>query len=87
MRVGRWFIAGLWAFGVLTGVAAAVSPSFRDLPVPALVWPLAASLVVDLALMPLAQAGRIAPLTFNERAIAVVGAGLLQIVVGIALQG
>ena len=81
MDVGRWFIGGLWAFGLVSGLAVAGSASLRALPIPSLAWPLAAALLADLALMPLAREGRIAPLTMNERAVAVIGAALIHTLV------
>lgn len=87
MRSGIWFIAGLWAFGLVSGLVVAGRPAWRDLAVPPYSWPLILALVVDLAHMPLARAGRIAPLTMNERAIGVIGAALIQILVLMAILG
>ena len=78
MTSGRWFILGLLVFGAVSGVLAATVPALRDLPLPALVWPLAASFLADLALMPAVRDGRIAPVSFTERAIGVVGGTLLH---------
>ena len=78
MPVGRYFIAGLWVFGLLSAIVLSGTPALRALPVPSLAWPLGAALLVDLALMPLTREGRVQPLTMNERAIAVIGAALIH---------
>lgn len=77
---GRLFVLALWAVGLATGLVLARAPdTLALLPSPALTVPLAVALVADLALRPAAASGRIAPLTMNDRAIAVIGAGLLAI--------
>jgi hypothetical protein len=81
MKAGTWFIVGLLAFGVVSGFVVAASPTLRGLPLPSLVWPLAASFLADLALLPAARAGRIEPITFNQRAIGVVGGTLAHMAV------
>jgi hypothetical protein len=81
MKAGTWFIVGLLAFGVVSGFVVAASPYLRGLPLPSLVWPLAASFIADLALLPAARAGKIVPVTFNERAIGVVGGTLAHMLV------
>jgi hypothetical protein len=78
MRIGRYFILGLWVFGAAAGLVAAASPTVRAWPIPTLVWPLLAALAVDLALMPLAKQGHVEPLTMNERALAVIGSALIM---------
>jgi hypothetical protein len=77
MNVGRTFVAALLAFGVLAGIAIAKIPALEIVPVPAFTLPLIASLVADLLLMPLGRAGRIAPLTMEERGIGVLGSALI----------
>ena len=78
MTSGRLFILGLLAFGVAArpSVVATV-PAARSLPVPSIAWPLVASLLADLALMPLVKEGRVAPITMNERAVGVIGAAIV----------
>ncbi|KAA2235854.1 hypothetical protein [Salinarimonas soli] len=85
MRVGYWFVAALLVFGLASGLAIASTPGLRDGPVPPLIWIVAFALVVDLALMPLARAGRIGPITMNERAVGVIGAGIVQTLIAGAL--
>lgn len=80
-QTGRVFIAGLWAIGLLGGVAIAKAPEMIPLPTPFLTLPLLAALAADLGIRPAIRAGRIAPLTMNDRAIGVLGAGVLGIVV------
>jgi len=65
------------AAGVAIGLVVAAVPTVRAWPVPALIWPLALSLLLDLVLMPLAGQGRIEPLTMGERAAGVIGAALI----------
>jgi hypothetical protein len=81
-----WFVVGLWAFGLASAVAVARVPALAALPVPGLLLPLALSLLVDLATMPLVREGRLPPLSINDRAVAVIGAGLLHVGV-LALLG
>ncbi|HYF54925.1 MAG TPA: hypothetical protein VEA41_11765 [Salinarimonas sp.] len=81
MSVGRWFVAGIWAFGLASALAVATVPALRSLGVPSLAWPLLAALVTDLALRPAVAAGRIAPVTMNERFVAVIGAALIHTLV------
>jgi hypothetical protein len=77
MRVGRYFIVGLLVFGAIVGLVVAGSPRLRDSPIPPFIWPVALALIIDLALLPLARAGRIEPITMNERAIGVIGAAIV----------
>ena len=77
MSAGKLYVLGLLAFGVLAGLAVARFPALNVLPVPAFTLPLIASLVADLVMMPLGRAGRIEPLTMEQRAIGVVGAALI----------
>lgn len=83
---GRLFIAGLWAVGLGTGLALARAPESLPLPTPALTVPLVAALLADLALMPAMRAGRIGPVTMTDRALGVIGAGLIALAVS-ALAG
>jgi hypothetical protein len=77
MRVGRYFVIGLLAFGVLVGFVVGSSPRLRELPVPAVIWPVLFALLTELALLPLVRAGRVEALTMSERAIGVFGAALV----------
>lgn len=79
LNSGRLFILGLWAVGIVTGLVAARAPHLLPVPTPALIVPLAVALVADLALRPSIEAGRIAPITMNERAVGVIGAGLAAV--------
>ena len=81
MRVGRWFIAGLWVFGFVSGWATSTVPALRDLPIPSMIWPVLASFLIDLVLMRLVLADRVEPLTMNERAIGVFGAIAIHILI------
>ena len=82
---GRLLIVGLWLVGLGTGLVLAFRPDVLPLPTPILTVPLLAALAADLALMPAARAGRIAPVTMNDRAIGVIGAGIVAILVSALL--
>ncbi len=77
MPLGRVFIIGMLAFGVVAGLVIANVPAIRALPVPAIVWPVLVGLVADLILQALARQGRAEPLTMNERAIGIIGSGAI----------
>ena len=77
MRVGRYFVLGLLAFGVIVGLVLARVPQLQALPVPAFTLPLMLSFAVELALMPLVRHGRVQPLSMAERALGVIGAALI----------
>ncbi|HEY8382936.1 MAG TPA: hypothetical protein VIL09_12385 [Microvirga sp.] len=78
MAIGRYFIIGLLVFGVVAGLVVATQPGIRAWAIPPLAWPLILALVVDLLLFPFVREGRIRPLTMNERAIGVIGSGLIS---------
>ena len=82
---GRLFILGLWAVGLGTGLVLAFAPHLLPLPTPILTVPLLAALAADLALMPAARAGWITPITINDRAIGVIGGGVIAIAVSAIL--
>jgi hypothetical protein len=77
LTAGKLYVLGLLAFGIITGLAVAKIPALAVVPIPAFTLPLIASLIADLALMPLGRAGRIEPLTMEQRLIGVVGASLV----------
>jgi hypothetical protein len=79
MRIGRYFVGGLWAFGVLSALVVVSVPALRALEIPSVIWLIGAALLTDLALQPLAASGRIAPITMNERALGVIGGAILHI--------
>ena len=78
-RTGYAFIAGIWVVGALTGLVLGRAPATIPhwVPTPALTVPLVAGFIVDIALRPATERGRIFPLTMNERAIGVIGAALI----------
>ena len=86
IAVGRTFVIGMLAFGVVAGLVLAGVPALRDLPVPAIVWPILVGLAVDLVLKSLARQGRVEPLTMNERAFGIIGAGAIITAI-VALAG
>ncbi len=81
MTIGHIYIGGMLAFGVVAGLVIAHVPGARDWPIPVFVWPLILALLVDLVLMPQAQAGRISPITMTERAMGVIGSALVIIAI------
>lgn len=83
-RTGPLFIAGLWLVGAGLGLAISLRPGLWPTSVPVLVVPLLVALAVDVALLPIVRAGRVSPLTMNERALAVVGATLIALVLPVA---
>ncbi len=86
ISAGRLFVIGMLAFGVVAGLVVASVPVIRDLPVPAIVWPILVGLAIDLVLQALAREGRVEPLTMNERALGIIGAGAIITTI-IALVG
>jgi hypothetical protein len=86
ISAGRLFVIGMLAFGVVAGLVVASVPVIRDLPVPAIVWPILVGLAIDLVLQALAREGRVEPLTMNERALGIIGAGAIITAI-IALVG
>jgi hypothetical protein len=77
MHVGRHFIVGLLAFGVVVGLVVAHLPALAALPVPAFTLPLLLSFLVEVALMPFVRDGRVRALTMEERGLGVIGAALI----------
>ena len=86
ISAGRLFVIGMLAFGVVAGLVVASVPVIRDLPVPAIVWPILVGLAIDLVLQALAREGRVEPLTMNERALGIIGPGAIITAI-IALVG
>ncbi len=60
ISAGRLFVIGMLAFGVVAGLVVASVPVIRDLPVPAIVWPILVGLAIDLVLQALAREGEMA---------------------------
>ena len=76
-RTGQIFIAILWSAGLITGLVLARYPQLPDLPTLAFSILLAAGLVVDLAIRPRSQDGRMPPLTMPARGAGVIGGALI----------
>ena len=76
-RTGIVYVAVLLVAGVAIGWDAAAHPGLSSPVLPPFAWPLAVSLVLDLAIMQLAQRGRATALTMGERFGGVFGAGLI----------
>jgi hypothetical protein len=76
-RTGIAYIAVLLVCGVAIGWYAAANPGLNSPVLPPFAWPIAVSLVLDLAIMQLAQRGRATGLTMAERFGGVFGAGLI----------
>ncbi|PSC05682.1 hypothetical protein SLNSH_06795 [Alsobacter soli] len=61
------FVAGLALFGLLQGLAFARWPHLEDAVVPSFLWPLLASLAVDVAIRPAVAAGKLPDLRTETR--------------------
>ena len=81
MTIGRFYIAGMLAFGVVAGFVLLNLPQVRDSAIPVFIWPLVASFLVDIVLMPRAKAGEISPISMSERLVGVVGSALIILVI------
>jgi hypothetical protein len=81
MPTGRLFIIVMLAFGLVAGLVLANQPAWRDGPVPSVVWAILFGLALDLVIQWRAAQGRAVPLTMNERAIGIIGAGLIITVI------
>ena len=76
-RTGLVYIGVMLAAGVAVGLIVVARPALRDAAVPPIAWPLAVSLLIDLALAPVVARGRLPPVTLGERVVAFIGAGLV----------
>lgn len=84
-RTRLLYIATVLVSGIVIGLVVAQRPDLQGLLVPPVAWPFAVSLVLDLLIGQLAAQGRAEPLTMGDRFIAVLGAGLIIVVlVGMA---
>lgn len=81
MPTGRLYIIVMLAFGLVAGLVLASQPAWRDAPVPSVVWAIVFGLALDLLIQWRAAQGRAVPLTMNERAIGIIGAGLIITVI------
>ena len=81
MPTGRLFIIVMLAFGLVAGLVLANQPAWREGPVPSVVWAILFGLALDLVIQWRAAQGRAVPLTMNERAIGIIGAGLIITVI------
>jgi hypothetical protein len=76
-RTGVVYVALLLLSGVAIAFYVAGRPGLESPVLPPYAWPLAVSLVLDVAVMQLARQGRATPLTMGERIVGVFGAGLV----------
>jgi hypothetical protein len=76
-RTRLLYIAVVLVSGIVIGFVVRQNPEWQQMAVPPAAWPFAVSLVADLIVGQLAAQGRVAPLTMNDRFIAVIGAGLI----------
>jgi hypothetical protein len=76
-RTRLLYIAVVLVSGIVIGFVVRQKPEWQQMAVPPAAWPFAVSLVADLIVGQLAAQGRVAPLTMNDRFIAVIGAGLI----------
>lgn len=71
------YIAAMIVTGVVLGWVAAQNPSWQHAAITPAAWPLAVSLVLDVAIGQAAAHGKAAPLTMTDRFVGVLGAGLI----------
>jgi hypothetical protein len=76
-RTRLLYIAVVLVSGIVIGFVVRQNPEWQQMAVPPAAWPFAVSLIADLIVGQLAAQGRVAPLTMNDRFIAVIGAGLI----------
>jgi hypothetical protein len=76
-RTRLLYIAVVLVSGIVIGFVVRQNPEWQQMAVPPAAWPFAVSLVADLIVGQLAAQGKVAPLTMNDRFIAVIGAGLI----------
>jgi hypothetical protein len=71
------YIAAMIVAGLAIGWLAARNPQWQRAAIMPAAWPLAASLVLDIAIGRAAARGTAAPLTMTDRFVGVLGAGLI----------
>jgi hypothetical protein len=81
------FVAVLTLFGVAQGFVVARWPELESSAVPTFLWPILASLVIDVAIRPAVASGRIADLRTETRFAGVLAGVLAYTVVRWAIQG
>lgn len=80
------YIAAMIVTGVVIGWVAAQNPSWQHAAITPAAWPLAVSLLLDVAIGQAAARGRTLPLTMTDRFVGVLGAGLI-VTAFLAYQG
>lgn len=80
------YIAAMIVTGVVIGWLAAQNPSWQHAAITPAAWPLAVSLLLDVAIGQAAARGRTLPLTMTDRFVGVLGAGLI-VTAFLAYQG
>ncbi len=80
------YIAAMIVTGVVIGWVAAQNPSWQHAAITPAAWPLAVSLVLDVAIGQAAAHGKAQPLTMTDRFVGVLGAGLI-VTAFLAYQG
>lgn len=80
------YIAAMIVTGVVIGWVAAQNPSWQHAAITPAAWPLAVSLVLDVAIGQAAARGKAQPLTMTDRFVGVLGAGLI-VTAFLAYQG
>jgi hypothetical protein len=81
------FVAALTLFGVAQGLVVTRWPELERSVVPTFLWPILASLAIDVAIRPAVAAGRIADLRTETRFAGVLAGVLAYTVVRWAAQG
>ena len=80
-------IGALGIFGLGVGLLVGRMPELETYFFPPIMWPLGAALAFDLMIRPAVAAGRLPDLTMTERAIGVVGGGVVYQLVRWYLPG
>ena len=71
------YFAIMLVAGIVIGLVVAQRPAWQEAMVPPAAWPFAVSLLLELILAQSVSRGQAEPLTMGERAIGVIGAGLI----------
>ncbi|HZH51438.1 MAG TPA: hypothetical protein VEZ16_06095 [Microvirga sp.] len=85
-RSRLFYIAAMIVAGIVVGWMAAQNPSWQHAAITPAAWPLAVSLVIDVAIGQAAARGKAEPLTMTDRFVGVLGAGLI-VTAFLAYQG
>jgi hypothetical protein len=80
-RVKALYFALMLVSGIAIGLVVAQRPAWQETIVPPAAWPFAISLLLELILAQAVSRGQAEPLTMGERAVGVIGAGIIVTVI------